>query len=141
MVVVVAYIIARLAYCVIVHVVQKCSRSMRGGQATTKGYAKAGPKIHIAPSVEKLEDAFQYSAGRLITTSYNIVFFAILGTVFCAALSQENLWITGWRTNLALLVGGLYPAAILLGLSYSVPAAEGISLPEWKTWHGLRLLP
>jgi hypothetical protein len=141
MVVVVAYIIARLAYYVIVHVARQCSRSMRGGQATTKGYAEAGPKIHIAPSVEKREDAFQYSAGRLITTSYNIVFFAVLGTVFCAALSQEYLGITGWRTNATLFIGGLYPSAILLGLSYSVPAAEGIRLPEWKTWPGLRLLP
>jgi hypothetical protein len=141
MVVVVAYIIGRLAYGLIVHVVRQYSRSTGGGQATTKGYAETAPKIHIAPSVEKPEDAFQYSTGRLITTSYNVVFFAILGTAFSAALTQANFWTSSWQTGVALFIGGFYPAIILLGLSYSVPAAEGIRLPKWKTWPGLRLLP
>jgi hypothetical protein len=80
------------------------------------------------------------STRRLSATSYHVVFFAILGTVFAAALTQGSLW-PNWRTGLSLLVGGLYPGGMMLGLGYAVPAGPAAKLPEWKTWRGLQLLP
>jgi hypothetical protein len=142
-VVVVAYTIGRLAYCVVVHVVRQIQPSMSGGQATTKGYAEGDAKIRVTPSTEKPKDASQikYSGGRLKATSYNVVFFAILGTIFAEVLTQAPLISPNWRTGLSLFIGGLYPAWILLGLSYSVPAAPSTKLPEWKMRRGLRLAP
>lgn len=141
-VVVFAYIIGRLAYRLIARVVLRPVLVPRGSQATTNRYSQADAMIRNTPSTETPEDAIRikYSLRRLSQISYHVVCFAVLGTIFAAALTQGPLW-TNWRTGLSLFIGGLYPASILLGLSYSVPAAPGTRLPEWKTWRGSRLLP
>jgi hypothetical protein len=134
------YAIGRLAYCGIVHVPQY-TRSMRAGRATTKGYTKADAKIPVAPSTEKPEG--NYSSGRLRATAYHVVFFAVLGAVFTMVVTNGPLWnsLGSWQTGLALFIGGLYPASILIGLSYSVPADPSVELPKWKTLPVLRFLP
>jgi hypothetical protein len=147
-VVVAAYIVSRLAYSGIVHVVPQDSRFLRflrGVQATAEGYAEPDAEVSVAPSTERPDDAIQlkYSSGKLKTSSYHVVCFAILATGFSEVLTQGFLWnsLGSLQGGVALLIGGLYPAGVLLGLSYSVPAAEGVRLPEWKMWPGLRLLP
>jgi hypothetical protein len=141
-IVLVAYAIARLAYYAVVRMVRQFFGSTLRGQSMAERYAEADAMIRRTPSTEIPEDAIRikYSLRRLSATSYHVVFFAILATSFAAALTQGPLW-TNWRTGLSLFVGGLYPAAILLGLSYAVPAGPATKLPEWKTWPGLRLLP
>jgi hypothetical protein len=140
-IVVVAYAIARLAYCGIVRLFGPTLRKQR----TTESFAEADVMIRRTPSTEIPEDAIRikYSLRtlrRLSATSYHVVVFAILGTVLGAVLTQGSLS-PNWRTGLSLLVGGLYPAGMLLGLSYAVPAGPVTKLPEWKTWRGLRVLP
>jgi hypothetical protein len=134
------YAIGRLAYFGIVHVPQY-SRSMREGRATIKGYAEADSKIPVAPSTEKPEG--NYSSGRLRATSYHVVVFAVLGAVFTLVVTNGPLWksLGSGQTGLELFIGGLYPAAILIGLSYSVPADPTVGLPKWKTSSVLRFLP
>jgi hypothetical protein len=123
--------IGRLAYCGIVHVPQY-SRSMREGRATTKGYAEADAKIPVTPSTEKPEG--NYSSGWLRITSYNVVVFAVAGAVFTTLVTNVSLWnhLGSLQTALILFIGGFYPAAILIGLSYSVPADPSVQLPKWK---------
>jgi hypothetical protein len=137
-VVVVAYVIARLAYCGIVRLFGPKLREQR----TTQSFAEADIMIRRTPSTERPEDAIRikYSLRRLSEASYHVVIFAILATVFAAALTQGSLAPT-WMTGLSLFVGGIYPATILLGLSYAVPAGPASKLPEWKKWPGWRLLP
>jgi hypothetical protein len=134
------YAIGRLAYFGIVHVPQY-SRSMREGRATAKRYVKADAKIPVAPSTVKPEG--NYSSGSLRATSYHVVSFAVLGAVFTMVVTNAPLWASlgSWQTGLALFIGGLYPACILLGLSYSVPADPSVELPKWKTLPVLRFLP
>jgi hypothetical protein len=139
-VVVVAYGVARLAYCGIVRLVGKFFDPTLREQSTTDRYAKADAMIRRTPSTEKPEEAIRirYSLRRLSEASYHVVGFAIVATVLAAALTQGSL---PWGTGLSLIIGGLYPALILLGLSYAVPARPATKLPEWKTWRWLRLLP
>jgi hypothetical protein len=110
--------------------------------ATAQWFAGPAAKTRIAASVEPTDESvdLKYSGGRLAATSYNVILFAILGTVFSVALTQGPLW-NSWRSGLTLFIGGLYPASILLGLSYSVAASSNIRVPRWKMLRGLRLLP
>jgi hypothetical protein len=134
------YAIGRLAYFGIVQVPQY-RRSMREGRVTTKRYAEADAKVPVAPSTEKPEGS--YSSGRLRATSYHVVSFAVLGAVFTLVVTNAPLWksLGSGQTGLALFIGGLYPACILLGLSYSVPADPTVGVPKWKTLPLLRFLP
>jgi hypothetical protein len=125
-----AYAIGRLAYSGIVLVQQ---------------YAAPDAKISVAPSTKKPRDAIQlrYSSGGLRVTSYHVVVFALLGAALTAVVTNAPLWkiLGSWQTGLALFTGGLYPACILLGLSYSVPADPSFGLPKWKTRPVPRFLP
>jgi hypothetical protein len=129
------YIIARLAYC---GVVRLFGRGLPE-QTTDKRFADADARVQKTRSIEKPEDAIRirYSVQRLGATSYHVVIFAIVGTLFAAGLTQGSFW-PGMPT---VLLGGLYPACMFLGLSYAVPASPTTELPAWKTWPGLRLLP
>jgi hypothetical protein len=135
-----AYAIARLLYCGIVRLVRKPPGATLDEQTTTDRFANADAMIRRTPSTEKPEDAIRirYSLRRLSETSYHVVGFAIVATVLAAALTQGSL---PGGTGLSLIIGGLYPALILLGLSYAVPAAPATKLPEWKTSRWLRYLP
>jgi hypothetical protein len=137
------YAIIRLACCGILQMRQN-SRSKREGHATTKGFAESDATIPFGPSTETPEDAIQlnYSSGMLRATTYHVVFFALLGAIFTVVVTNGYLWKTlgSWQTGLALFIGGLYPASILLGLSYSVPADPSVQLPNWKTLPVLRFL-
>ena len=139
-----AYVIIRILWCGISQV-RQYSRSKHERHATTKGYADAEAELPVAPSAEAPEDAIQlnYSSGRLRTTTYHVVFFALLGAVFTAVVTNEYLWkiLGSWQTGLTLFIGGLYPACILLGLSSSVPADPSVRLAKWKTLPVLRFLP
>jgi len=137
-IVVVIYVIARLTYRGVVHFFGSTFVPERRAPS----FDEADVKIRQTPSTEKLEDAIRikYSPIRLSATSYHVAFLAILGTVFAAALTQGQL-LPPWRIGLSLLVGGLYPAGMLLGLSYAVPAGPDTKLPDWKTWPGFRVLP
>jgi hypothetical protein len=138
------YAIGRLAYCGISKV-RQYGRSERERRATTKGYADAESETTVAPSAEAPEDAIQlnYSSGRLRATTYHVVFFALLGAVFTVVVTNGYLWkiMGSWQSGLTLFIGGLYPACILLWLSYSVPANPRVRLAEWKTLPVLRFLP
>jgi hypothetical protein len=131
------YIIARLAYWGVVRffgpALPERTADMR--------FADADAKVQKTRSAEKPEDAIRikYSVRRLSATSYHVVIFAIVGTLFAAGLTQGSFWPT--TTTVSLLLGGLYPACIFLGLSYAVPAGPTTKLPAWKTWRGWRLLP
>lgn len=144
-VVVAAHVIARLAYSILAREVRRRIDSQGQGQRATKKadrYAEADAMIRRTPSTEIPEDAIRikYLLRQFNATTYHVVLFALLGTVFGAALTQGPLS-TNWRIGPALVIGGIYPASILLGLSYSVPAGQKARLPEWKMWPGLRLLP
>jgi hypothetical protein len=82
-----------------------------------------------AESVERIR--IEYKFGMLTATTYGVVLFVVLGTFFVVALTQLTLWTT-WRINTSLLLGGLYPALVLTGLSSSVPAGEDVRLPKWE---------
>lgn len=135
------YAIGRLAYCGLVQVPQY-RRSIREGRAKTKGYAEADAKLPVVPSTEKPEG--NYSSGWLRATSYHVVFFSVLAAAFTMVVTNGSLWhnLGSWQTGLALIIGGLYPAGILIGLSYSVPADPSVELPKWKNViRVLRFLP
>jgi hypothetical protein len=138
------YTISRLAYLGTLQVRRYC-RSQHERHAMTKGYAEAEAEIPVAPSDEAPEDAIQlnYSSGRLRATTYHVVFFALLGAVFTAVVTNGYLWniLGSWQSGLTLFIGGLYPACILLGLSYSVPADTSVQLAKWRTLPVLRYLP
>jgi hypothetical protein len=138
------YAIIRLAYLGALQV-QRYRRSKHARPATTKGYAEAEAEIPVASSDEAPEDAIQlnYSSGRLRATTYHVVFFALLGAVFTAMVTNGYLWkmLGSWQIGLTLFIGGLYPACILLGLSYSVPADTSVQLAKWRTLPVLRYLP
>jgi hypothetical protein len=125
------YAVGRLAYCGIVQVPQY-SRSVREGRATTKGHAEADAKIPVAPSIAKPEG--NYSSGWLRATSYHVVIFSVLTAAFTMLVTNGPLWnfLGSLQTGLILFIGGLYPAGILIGLSYSVPADPSVELPKWK---------
>jgi hypothetical protein len=110
--------------------------------ATAQRFAGPAAKTRIAASVQATDESvdLKYSGDRLSATSYNVILFAILGTFFSVALTQGALW-NSLRPGLALFIGGLYPACILLGLSYSVAASPHVRLPRWKMLRGLRFLP
>jgi len=139
-----AYVIIRLAWCGISQVRQYI-RSKHEKDATTKGYDDAEAELPVTPSAEAPEDAIQlnYSSGRLRATTYHVVFFALLGAVFTAVVTNGYLWnlLGSWQTGLILFIGGLYPACILLGLSSSVPADPSVGPAKWRTLPVLRLLP
>jgi hypothetical protein len=131
------YAIARLAYYGVVRVFGPALRK----QSTAESFADADVKVQGTISTEKPEDAIRikFSVRRLSATSYHVVLFAIVGTLFAAGLTQGSFW--PGMAGVSLLLGGFYPACILLGLSYAVPAGPATKLPEWKTWRGWRLLP
>ena len=132
----IGYAIARLAYCGLIRFFGPALRK----QPTTVSFDDADAKVQGTLSTEKPEDAIRikYSVRRLSATSYHVVLFAIVGTLFAAGLTQAWFWA---GTGVSLLLGGFYPACILLGLSYAVPSGPATKLPEWKTWRGSSLLP
>jgi hypothetical protein len=131
------YIIARLAYRCVIHFFGPALPQ----QTADKRFADADARVQKTRSIEKPEDAIRikYSVRRLGATSYHVVIFAIAGTLFAAGLTQGSFW--PGMTTVSLLLSGLYPACMLLGLSYAVPAGPTTQLPAWKTWRGWRLLP
>jgi hypothetical protein len=131
------YIIVRLAYRGVVSLFGPALPE----RTADERFADSDARVQKTRSMEKPEDAIRikYSVRRLSATSYHVVLFAIAGTLTAAGLTQGSFW--PGMTGVSLLVAGLYPACILLGLSYAVPAAPATKLPEWKTWRGWRLLP
>jgi hypothetical protein len=95
-----------------------------------------------SPTDEKSTERIRirYDFGRLSTTTYSVVFLAILGTFFVVVLTQGPLW-TVPRIMISLFLGGFYPAIVLSGLSSSVPAAEDIRTPKWETIGWLKFIP
>ena len=104
------------------------------GKGDTPTYNIAVPPAN-ADSVERIR--IEYHFGLLTVTTYSVVLFVVLGTFFVAALTQGPLstqppsW-TNPQLILSLVLGGLYPALVLTGLSSSVPAAEDVELPKWE---------
>jgi hypothetical protein len=132
------YVVARLAYEGVVRYLGPTLRK----RPSTEIFADADEKVQSTPSNEKKEDAIRikYSVRRLSSTAYHVVLFSIVGTMVAAALTQGALWPQG-LAGVSVLLGGFYPACVLLGLSYAVPAGPATKLPEWKTWRGWRLVP
>lgn len=122
--VVVLYVIVRAIYVLIARIVElvlaKKDDAPTDNDAVPPANAESAERIRI-----------NYSRGRLRVTTYNVVFLAILGTVFVAALGLGPL-LTDPRIIISLLLGGFYPAAILTGLSDSVPAATDVRKPRWE---------
>lgn len=80
------------------------------------------------------------SLDRIFHSSFNVVLLAVAGGLYAALLTQVPLS-EGLRVFLTLFLGGLYPASILFGLSYTVPAATKMRLPKWKKDGWTRFLP
>ena len=131
--VVVLYIIVRAIYVVVMRIVELASAKKddtpTNNEAVPPANAKPEERVRI-----------KYDFGRLSTTTYSVVFLAILGTFFVAVLTQGPLW-TVPRIIISLFLGGLYPAVVLAGLSSSVPAAEDVRMPKWETLPGLVFIP
>lgn len=53
---------------------------------------------------------------------------ALLGAFFDAALTQGAFG--GPQSVITLFLGGLFPAALLTGLSHSIPAADDVATPQ-----------
>jgi hypothetical protein len=132
--VLIVYAVGRWGYCAIAPV-KKLPK-------THKKFAVADDMIRLTPSAEEPADAIRirYPLERIAIVSHNLVLFAILATIFAAELTQGPLW-PYWRVGLTLVIGGFYPAVILLGLSYAVPAGMGFDLPKWKTKPPLKYMP
>jgi hypothetical protein len=133
--VVVVYIIARVTYALIVGIVKLVSAK----KEDTSTNEEAVPPANVE-SVERIR--ITYSVGMLAATTRNVVLMAIFAAFFVVALTQGPLSthpIT--QVIISLFLGGVYPAAILTGLSYSIPAGEDGRLPpKWVTVRGLALL-
>lgn len=131
--VVVLYIIVRAIYVLVMGVIESVSANKDGTATNNEAIPPANAK-----SVERIR--IRYDPGRLRTTTYSVVFLAILGTFFVAVLTQGPLW-SFWRIMISLFLGGLYPAVVLAGLSSSVPAAEDARKPKWEKLGWLMFLP
>jgi hypothetical protein len=131
--VVVLYIILRAIYVLVVGIVEPVSAKKDGTATDNEAIPPANAK-----SVERIR--IRYDAGRLRTTTYSVVFLAILGTFFVAVLTQGPLWPVP-RIIISLFLGGFYPAVVLAGLSSSVPAAEDVRKPKWETLPWLVFIP
>jgi hypothetical protein len=131
--VVVLYIIVRAIYFPIACIVESVSAKKDGTPTNNEAIPPADAK-----SVERIR--VRYDLGRLRATTYSVVFLAILGTFFVVALTQGPLWIVP-RIIISLVLGGLYPAVVLAGLSSSVPAAEHVRKPKWETLPWLAYVP
>lgn len=131
--VVVLYIIVRAIYVLVVGIVELVSAKKDDTPTNNEAVPPADAK-----SVERIR--MKYDFGRLSTTTYSVVFLAILATFFVVALTQGPLW-TVPRIIISLFLGGLYPAAVLAGLSSSVPAVEDVRKPKWETLRGLVFIP
>jgi hypothetical protein len=131
--VVVLYVIVRSSYVVIARIVELVSPKTDDTPTDNEAIPPADPK-----SVERIR--IRYDFGRLTATTYSVVFLAVLVTFFVVALTQGPLW-PAPRIILSLLLGGLYPAVVLTGLSSSVPAAEDVKRPKWETVRWLAYIP
>jgi hypothetical protein len=131
--VVVVYIIVRAAYVLAAGIVELVS-AKKDDTPTNNGFTQPVD----AGSVERIR--ISYDFGWLPVATSSVVFLAILGTFFVAALTQGPL-LPGWRTFISLLLGGLYPAFVLTLLSSSVPAANDVSRQKWDTLRGLVFRP
>jgi hypothetical protein len=121
--VVVLYVIVRAIYVLLAGIVKLVSAKKDDtpdNDAVPPANAESSERIRI-----------NYSRGRLRVTTYNVVFLAIIGTFFVAVLGLGPL-LTYPRIIMSLFLGGFYPAAILTGLSDSVPAAMGVRKPRWE---------
>jgi hypothetical protein len=131
--VVVLYIIVRAIYVLIAGIVEPVSAKKDATPTNNDAIVPADAK-----SVDRIR--IRYDLGRLRTTTYSVVFLAILGTFFVVALTQGPLW-TVPRIIISLFLGGLYPAVVLAGLSSSVPAAEDVRQPKWETLPWFAYIP
>ncbi len=109
------YIVARAAYAVFVGIRNRLAVET---DDTSPNLASIG--LANAESVERIR--IKYSVGKLSVTTRCVVGLAILAAFFDVALTQGAFGT--WQISLSLLLGGLCPAGILAGLSYSIPAAE-----------------
>jgi hypothetical protein len=121
--VVVLYVIVRAIYVLIARIVELASAKKDDTPTDNDAVPPAN-----AESAERIR--INYSRGRLRVTTYSVVALAILGTFFVAALAFGPLS-TPARIFISLFLGGFYPAAILTGLSDSVPAAADVRKPRW----------
>jgi hypothetical protein len=95
--------------------------------------AKAGEPAAVGEDTATTGSIRLFWVGKLPETTYSVVLLAVLGALF-AGLTMEKPMIDGVRIALTLILGGFYPAVILLGLSYSVAAhVENYSIPGWLT--------
>jgi hypothetical protein len=122
--VVVLYVIVRAIYVLIARIVESASAKKDDTPTDNDAVPPAN-----AESAERIR--INYSRGRLRVTTYSVVALAILGTFFVAALAFGPLS-TPARIFISLFLGGFYPAAILTGLSDSVPAAADVRKPRWE---------
>jgi hypothetical protein len=132
--IVVAYIIFRAAYVLIANIVERVS-AKKDDNPTNNRFIPP----EDAGSVERIRITYNY--GRLFPTISSVLLLAILGAFFfVAGLMQGPLW-PAPRITISLLLGGLYPAVILAGLSSSVPAAEDVRRPRGETLRRLAFIP
>jgi hypothetical protein len=131
--VVVIYIIVRAIYVLIAGIVESVSAKKddtpTNHEAIPPADAKSAERIRI-----------KYDFGSIRTTTYSVVFSAILGTFFVVVLTQGPLWPVP-RIIISLFLGGFYPAVLLMGLSSSVPAVEDVRRPKWETVGWLGFIP
>ena len=106
------YLAGRLAcaaYARIARRAHRCFRQPKSDAAVGAGRATPG--------------RIRYCVGKLSVATRGVVALAIFGAFFDVALTQGHFSTT--QSVLTLLLGGLFPAIILTGLSHSIPAGEG----------------
>ena len=109
------YIIARLIFALN----RTAARETAG-----KGYISTNQEAD--ESVDRIR--IEYSVGCLSTATRAVVVLAILGAFFDVALTQGAFG--GPQSVITLFLGGLFPAALLTGLSHSIPAADDVATPQ-----------
>lgn len=89
-----------------------------------KGYISTNQEAD--ESVDRIR--IKYSVGCLSTATRGVVVLAILGAFFDVALTQGAFG--GPQSVITLFLGGLFPAALLTGLSHSIPAVDVVATPQ-----------
>ena len=93
-----------------------------------KGYSSTSHEAGNPGNDKSVEPTrIRYRVGQLSAATRSVVVLAILGAFFDVALTQGHFATT--QSVLTLFLGGLFPAAILTGLSYSIPAADDAVSP------------
>jgi hypothetical protein len=103
-----------------------------------KSYNDKNPATAPAEAIK-----VRYDYGQVFSTTLHVVWLALASIALAAVFYQGDLWHDKcpWLTTLTVLVvGGLYPLLIILGLAYSLASGQDKMVPHWKTLEWFKIL-